>query len=162
MAGYTTRADSGEIVFGPDDFLVSVLDTDQTVTNSASVVTIPQFTIPVGVNERYLLRYGIFFSTTATGDFKYIVDVPASPTLYRQVSWGQGGGATTLTTPAVATAEGELSVLGTVAEGFLFSNVMLVNGTTAGNVLFRFAQATATAAESAIVRAGSFVEIRKF
>lgn len=162
MAGYTTRADSGEIVFGPDDFLVYVLDTDQTVTNSASVVTIPQFTIPVGVNERYLLRYSIYFTTTATGDFKYIVDAPASPTLYRNASWGQGGAATTITSPAVATAEGEVSVLGTGTDGFLLSNVLLVNGSTAGNVLFRFAQATATAAESAIVRAGSFVEIRKF
>jgi len=162
MAGYTTRSDNGEIVFYPDDLIVQVLDTDQTVTNSATVVTVPAFTVPVGIRERYLVRYNIFFSTTATGDFKYLVDAPASPTLFRQVSWGQGGDATSLTTPAVATAEGAQTLVHSGTEGFLLATVNLVNGATAGNLLFQFAQDTATASQSAIVRAGSFIEVRKY
>jgi hypothetical protein len=167
MAGYTTRADNGEIVFAPEELACFVLEADQTVTNSDTLVTVPAFTVPVGKYERYILRYNIFLSTTATGDFKYLVDAPASPTLFRQVSWSQGGAATTIvaggsTGGAVATAEGALTVVGTGAEGFLLANLLVVNGANSGNIIFQFAQNTATSAESAIVRAGSFLEVRKF
>lgn len=162
MAGYTTRADNGEIIFQPDNLSVSIVEADRTVTNSATLVTVPDFTFPVGSRERYLLRYTIFFSTTATGDLKTRLDVPASPTLFRQASWCQRGGDNTLTTPVVLTAEADQSFVHTGAEGILVINATLVNGATAGSVLFQFAQDTATASESAVIRAGSYLEVRKF
>lgn len=162
MAGYTTRTDNGEIIFYPEDLIVSVLDADQSVTNSSTVVAVPAFTVPVGIRERYLVRYNIFFSTTAAGDFRYLIDAPASPTLFRQVAWGQAGDNTSLTTPAVITTEATQSLTHSGAEGFLLATVNLVNGANAGNLLFQFAQEAATAAQSAIVRAGSFIEVRKY
>ena len=163
MSGYTTRADNGEIIFQPDQLtLVGIVDADQSVTNSATLVTVPAFTLPVGSRERYLLRYTIFFTTTATGDLKTRVDIPASPTLFRQASWCQPGGHTALTTPALLTAEADQSFTHTGAEGILVINATLVNGATAGSVLFQFAQDTATASESAVIRAGSYLEVRKF
>jgi len=167
MAGYTTRADNGEIIFDNAILQTQILEADATVTNSATLVAVPSFTVPVGKYERYVLRYNIFLSTTSSGDLKFNVDVPASPTLFREVCWSQGGSATTIvaggaTGAAVATAEGDLTVLGTGAEGYILANVLLVNGANAGNVVFSFAQNSATSAESAIIRAGSFVEVRKF
>ena len=162
MAGYTTRSDNGEIIFTTEPPLVQILEADQTVTNSDTLVTVPAFSFPIGKYERYVAEYTIWFSTTASGDLKYIIDAPASPTLFRQVDWTQGGDATSLTTPAVKTAEASTSLTAAGAQGFLKLYLDLVNGATSGTVVFQFAQNTATASESAIVRAGSFVSLRKF
>lgn len=162
MSGYTTRSDNGEIIFQPDQLVLAVADADQSVTNSATLVTVPAFTFPVGSRERYLLRYTVFFSTTASGDLKTRLDVPTSPTLFRQASWCQRGGDNTLTTPVVLTAEADQSFVHTGAEGILVINATLVNGATAGSVIFQFAQDSATSAESAVIRAGSYLEVRKF
>lgn len=163
MSGYTTRSDNGEIIFQPDQLsLIGVVDADQSVTNSATLVTVPAFTFPVGSRERYLLRYTVFFSTTASGDLKTRLDVPASPTLFRQASWCQRGGDNTLTTPVVLTAEADQSFTHTGEEGILVINATLVSGATAGSVIFQFAQDTATASQSAVIRAGSYLEVRKF
>ena len=49
-------------VYQPDVMNVgNIVDADQTVTNSATLVTVPQLTIPVGINERILFRYNIFY-----------------------------------------------------------------------------------------------------
>lgn len=150
-------------VYQPDVMTVgNIVDADQTVTNSATLVTVPQLTIPVGINERVLFRYTIFYTSTATGDLKYRVDVPASPTLYRLgiESFAADGSATVA---SVITAEADSTVLfASGTDGFIRLSGVLANGTTAGQVLFQFAQNTATASQSAIIRAGSYFEYRNF
>jgi hypothetical protein len=153
----TTVYTSGEFFSG------KVLSADQTVTNSATLVTVPQFTLGVGKYERVLFRMNIFYTTTLAGDLKYRVDVPASPTLYRMVPELIVPAATAVTTPGLITAEADgtgLSASGT--DGWLRITGMLNNGANAGDVIFQFAQNTATAAESAVIRAGSFIEFMQF
>jgi hypothetical protein len=163
MAGYTTRADNGEIVFAPESFVLQVLDTDLVVNNSDTLVTVPALSFAIGKYERYALRYTFHFTTAnAAGDPKYLVDAPASPTLFRQTSWQQHPLDTALTTPAIATAEGAVNVADADAgNGFILVNLLLVNGANAGNVNFQFAQQAAHASDTTL-RAGSYIEIRKF
>lgn len=161
---YITNPTNNSTVYTPGQFNSGrVLSADQTVTNSDTLVTVPELTIAVGAYERVMLRYNVFFTTTADGDFKYRVDVPASPTLYRLVPELIVPDATAVTTPGVITAEADgtsLSAAGT--EGWLRLTAVVNNGANSGDILFQFAQNSATAAESAVVRAGSFVESMQF
>jgi len=150
-------------VYQPDVMtLGNVVDADQTVTNSATLVTVPQLTIPVGINERVLFRYTVFYTSTATGDLKYRVDVPASPTLYRLATDNVADDLTAGVTSVIITEADSTALLATGVNGVLRLTGVLQNGTTAGQVVFQFAQNTATAAQSAIIRAGSSFEYRYF
>lgn len=160
--GLTQNGNIGA-VYQPDVMtLGNIVDADQTVTNSATLVTVPQLTIPVGTNERVLFRYSVFYTSTATGDFKYRVDVPASPTLYRLgVETYAADGTATVASTITAEADGTV-LFASGTEGFIRLTGVLSNGTTAGSVIFQFAQNTATGAQSAIIRAGSSFEYRYF
>lgn len=150
-------------VYQPDVLTAgNIVDADQTVNNSTTLVTVPQFTIPIGANERVLLRYNIQFLTGATADFKYFVDAPASPTMFRQSALSVDP-AGAVAGGAILTAESNTaSVLSTSAGGgFLLLENVVVNGSTAGNIVFQFAQNAAEATNTTI-RAGSFLEYRYF
>lgn len=150
-------------VYQPDAMVVgNIVDADQTVTNSATLVTVPQLTIPVGINERVLFRYTIFYTSTATGDLKYRVDVPASPTLYRLATENVADDVAAEVTSVITAEADSTALLATGVNGVLHMSGVLQNGSTAGNVIFQFAQNTATASQSAIIRAGSFLEYRNF
>ena len=150
-------------VYQPDVMqLGNIVDADQTVTNSATLVTVPQFTLPVGKNERILVRYNLFYTSTATGDLKYRVDVPASPTLYRLFAEEQAADATAIVCSTITSEADDTVLFASGTDGFIRVTGVLSNGTTAGQVLFQFAQNTATASQSAVIRAGSFLEYRIF
>lgn len=150
-------------VYQPDTMtLGNVVDADQTVTNSATLVTVPQLTIPIGINERVIFRAVLFYTGTATGDLKYRFDVPASPTLYRLFAEEQAADGTSVVT-SVLTAEADDNVLfASGTEGVVRVTGILQNGSTAGQVIFQFAQNSATSGQSAVIRAGSFLEYRNF
>lgn len=160
--GLTQNGNFGA-VYQPDVMtLGNIVDADQTVTNSATLVTVPQLTLPIGTNERVLFRYTIFYTSTASGDFKYRVDVPASPTLYRLgVETFAADGSATVASALSAEADGTV-LFAASTDGFIRLNGILQNGSTAGQVIFQFAQNTATGSQSAIVRAGSHFEYRYF
>jgi hypothetical protein len=150
-------------VYQPDVMtLGNVVDADQTVTNSATLVTVPQLTIPVGINERVLFRYTVFYTSTATGDLKYRVDVPASPTLYRLATDNVAADVAAGVTSVITSEADSTALLASGTDGVIRMVGVLSNGTTAGNVIFQFAQNTATGSQSAIIRAGSFFEYRYF
>lgn len=150
-------------VYQPDVLTAgNIVDADRTVNNSTTLVTVPQLTIPIGANERVLLRYTIQFTTGATADFKYFVDAPASPTLFRQAALSiDPAGA--VAGGAILTAESNTAsvVSASAAGGLLLLNVLVVNGVNAGNITFSFAQNGAEAVDT-IVRAGSYLEYRYF
>lgn len=159
----TVNSNNGSVIYSPDVLTVSrVLAADATRTNSDTLLTVPEFTIAVGKYERVLFRLNVFYSTTAAGDLKYRVDVPASPTLYRLVTEEQAPAATALVTGLITSEADDTVLAASGTEGFVRLTGMLNNGATAGEVIFQFAQNTATASESAIIRAGSFVEVRRF
>jgi hypothetical protein len=142
--------------------LANVVDADQTVTNSATLVTVPQLTLPIGINERVIFRAIIFYTSTATGDLKYRVDVPASPTLYRLATENTASDVAAEVTSVITSEADSTALLASGTNGVVRLTGVLSNGSTVGNVIFQFAQNTATASESAIIRAGSFLEYRKF
>jgi hypothetical protein len=150
-------------VYQPDQFVVSaVVDADQTVTNSATLVNIPQLVIPIGINERVIFRAVLFYTSTATGDVKYRVDVPASPTLYRLATENVADDVAAPVTSVITAEADSTALLASGTNGVIRVTGVLQNGSTAGNVIFQFAQNTATASQSAIIRAGSFCEYRNF
>lgn len=160
--GLTINGNRGA-VYQPDVMtLGNIVDADQTVTNSATLVTVPQLTLPVGIGERVLFRYTIFYTSTATGDFKYRVDVPASPTLYRLATDNVAADLTAGVTSVITAEADSTALLASGTDGVIRLNGVLSNGSTAGQVIFQFAQNTQTGSQSAIVRAGSFFEYRYF
>lgn len=150
-------------VYQPDILTVSkVVDSIQTVTNSATLVTVPQLTLPVGINERVFFRYNLFYTSTATGDLKYRVDVPASPTLYRLFSEEQAADGTAIVCATITSEADDTVLFASGTDGFIRLTGFVQNGATAGDIVFQFAQNTATASQSANIRAGSFLEYRYF
>lgn len=150
------------IVYQPDVMQLSrVVDSIQSVTSSTTLTTVPQLTIPIGINERVLFRYNLFYTTPTAADISYTVDVPSSPTLFRQVTEGMAPDDTAFDL-ALATAEGTIDLLGAAnTDGFIRITGILHNGSTAGEILFKFAQKTSTASATSI-RGGSFLEYRYF
>lgn len=150
-------------VYQPDVLTVgNIVDADQTVTNSATLVTVPQLTIAVGKNERVLFRYTVFYTSTATGDLKYRINTPASPTLFRLCTDNVADDVTAGVTSVLTSNADSTALLASGTNGILRLTGVLSNGSTAGTVTFQFAQNTQTAAQSAIIRAGSFFEYRNF
>lgn len=150
-------------VYQPDVLTVgNIVDADQTVTNSATLVTVPQLTIAVGKNERVLFRYTVFYTSTATGDLKYRINTPASPTLFRLCTDNVADDVTAGVTSVLTANADSTALLASGTNGILRLTGVLSNGSTAGSVTFQFAQNTQTAAQSAIIRAGSFFEYRNF
>lgn len=149
-------------VYQPDIMqLANVVDEDQIKNASTTLAAIPQLDLNVAAYERVLLRYTIFYKTAAAADIKYQVDVPASPTQYRQFSEGFAPDDTAFDL-ALASAEGSVSLLGAAnTEGFLRVTALLENGANAGTVSFKFAQVTSDASDTTVY-AGSFLEYRRF
>lgn len=152
---------TGGLVYTPGEYFApKILDVDRAVTASTTLVTVPQFTLALGRGERLVLRHTIFYTTNATADFKYRLDVPGTPTIYRTFS-EQVPPAATAITVAPLTAEADQTLLAASGtEGFLRITSYIVGGTTssdAGDVIFQFAQNTSDAGATTL-RAGSHVE----
>jgi len=149
-------------VYQPDIMQLSnIVDSDQIVNASTTLVDIPQLDLNVDANERVLLRYTIFYKTVADADIKYQIDIPASPTQFRQFTEGFAPDDTAFDL-ALASAEGSVSILGASnTEGFLRVTALLENGANAGTVSFQFAQVSSNASDTTVY-AGSFLEYRRF
>lgn len=159
----TLNSTNGAVLYAPDQQeLKNIVTADQSVTNSATLVTVPELTISVGKYDRVAFTYQIFYTTTAAGDLKYRVDVPASPTSLRLLLEEQAPAATATVT-TILTAEADDTILAASGtEGYINIRGVLVNGATAGDIIFQFAQNTQTASETAKILTGSFAEIRRF
>lgn len=149
-------------VYQPDMMqLANVVDANQVVNNSSTLVDVPQLSLNVAANERVLFRLNLFYNTATGADFKYQVAVPSTPTLYRQLTEGMAPDDTAVDL-AIATTSAAVSILGAAnTNGFLRVTGVLVNGSTAGTIQFKFAQDAATASDTTVY-AGSFLEYRKY
>ena len=149
-------------VYQPDMMqLANVVDANQVVNNSSTLVDVPQLSLNVAANERVLFRINLFYNTATGADFKYQVAVPSSPTLYRQLTEGMAPDDTAVDL-AVASTSAAVSILGAAnTNGFLRVTGVLVNGANAGTLQFKFAQDAATASDTTVY-AGSFLEYRRF
>ena len=149
-------------VYQPDIMQVAnIVDANQVVNNSTTLVDIPQLEINVDAYERVLFRYNVFFNTAAAADFKYQVAIPGSPTLYRQLTEGLAPDDTAYDL-AVATSSAAVSLTGAAnANGYVRITGVLQNGANAGQLKLQFAQATGDASDTTVY-AGSFLEYRRF
>jgi hypothetical protein len=149
-------------VYQPDIMQVAnVVDANQVVNNSATLVDIPQLKINVDAYERIMFRFNVFYNTAAAADFKYQVSIPGSPTLYRQLTEGMAPDDTAVDL-AIATSSAAVSLTGAAnANGYVRITGVLQNGANAGQLKLQFAQDTANASDTTVY-AGSFLEYRRF
>jgi hypothetical protein len=133
---------------------------DQAVVNSVTLTNDDTLSFTMAANTKYRGRATIFFDTTATGDFKYDITGPASPTLVRIARVDAGAGRSpserALDLAYVTTATNLRT--GIANGGFITFEFIVHNGANAGTFVFRFAQYTARNDTGAIVRAGSSME----
>lgn len=153
---------TGAYEYSPGIAKIQVVNTDVTVTNSDTLTAATALTVALGPYERVILRYNVFYTTTATGDFKYQLNIPTTPTYYHAIKESNPPAATALVT-AVEVAEGATtSLAASGTDGFVRVVAVVENGATGGDITFEFAQNTATSGQSAVVRNGSFVEAIRY
>ena len=139
--------------------------TDLTVTNSTALVD--ALSVPVLANAEYNVEALLIYEGTAAGDARAAFNWPSG-----SMSWGLialSAAATAFsgdgTFPAFGTAAPDNSFLlgatGAGAQLTALARGTLVTGGTAGNLRLRFAQATAAAGTSAVLKAGSTLELRR-
>lgn len=159
-------------VYQPDIMQVSKV-VDTAVTNDGTdFVTVGDLTLPVGYGDRVILRYNIWYTTTATADFKYRVSIPGTPGLWRLVTETFSPGATSsgeaALTATVKIQDEEIASIantGAGTQGYLRLTGFLHNGTAStnvGDVTFDFGQDTNDGSNVTTIRPGSFLEYRYF
>ena len=160
---FNSNAAAGTVVYTDGAYNTGlVLPANQTVTNSAALVEVPELTFAIGKYERVLVRYSIFYTTTADGDLKYRLEIPASPTAYRCLSSANPPAAVALVTALITAEADATAVASSGTDGHLTLNALVNNGANSGEVQFQFAQNSATSAESVVILAGSSVEYMRF
>jgi hypothetical protein len=133
--------------------------TSLTRTNTAVIANDPNINIPLLLIE-YTFRALITFDSPPAAGFKFGLSVPASPTQFRwSAKWIDPDGTTGTAVRAVNETAG-ISIgpwTTNTNGGQLILEGSLLN-TTAGNLVFSWAQAVSNAGNTS-VRAGSYVEI---
>ena len=139
--------------------------TDATVTNSTTLVD--GLSVPVLANAEYDVEAMMIYEATVTGDMRVAFNWPSG-----SMTWGLIG----LSTQATAfTGDGTFPAFGAPAvdnallvgatglggQLTALARGTLVTGGSAGNLRLRFAQATAAAATSAVLKAGSTLQVRR-
>lgn len=169
----TLNATSGAVVYSPDIITCAqVLAADQ-VNATATLATVPTFTIPLGLGDRilanYFVHYNIAGAATADLTFRvYTVDqtTPATgvtPQFLRVVGEAfQAGEANDVTTISTADATTTITAAA-IGNGLLSVRAnVLNNATTLSNLIFQFAPASIAGSGTNTVYAGSYVEYRRF
>jgi len=151
---------------------VATVGADIAVTSSTTLVSVPTLVIPHGPSQRFFFRFGLFFTSNATADFKYRIallktsdntaQAAASYRLRRQTIAPDA--LTTLVTGFDVANNGStditvLSASGT--DGFAGGEGIITTAAAAGRLEFQFAQNTSDAG-AVTLRAGSFLEYKQF
>ena len=157
---FNQNASAGQVVFSAQEPITKVVLANQDVTSSTTLVDVTDLTIRLGKYERVNFKYNIFYTTAAAGDFKYLIDTPASLTSYRAAQNGcdHAGGALASIISAEGTA---ISIVASGTDGCLQITGTIENGATAGDLKFSFAQNTSDGT-AATVREGSSVQYYRF
>ena len=158
---FNSNATNGGVVYSPQTSINQVVTADHSIASSTTLETVTGLTIPLGKYERVAFKYKIFYSCTANSDFRYLVDVPASVTLYRCTKGGADHAGTALAAAPIATEGSAITIAVTGTEGFLDISGVLENGSAIGELKFTFAQGS-NHADATLVRRGSNVEFYRF
>ena len=158
---FNANSTNGSVVYVPGTRSTQILTADTSITSDATLNEETGLTVKLGKYERIAFRYNIFYSTTDNADFKYLVDIPASITLYRLAATGVDAAGTEISTAPI-TAEGSAiasAVSGT--EVYLGLEGVLENGSALGSLKFTWAQ-NSSHGDATLVRRGSSVEFIRF
>lgn len=131
---------------------------DQSVTNSAALVPVTGFTIPVSANQRVTLNCQIFITVGGAGGVRFLFTSPATSDVI-QVSQVSNTVAPSIT--ANAQFGGPLVVvnnaLASAGNHWINIDVTFVT-TAAGNIVLTMAQDTANATPL-VIQAGSYIDV---
>ena len=157
---FNQNASAGQVVFSAQEPITKVVTANQSVTSSTTLVDVSDLTIRLGKYERVNFKYNIFYTTAAAGDFKYLIDTPASLTSYHAAQNGCDHAGAALA--SIITAEGSaIAIQASGTDGCLQLTGTIENGATAGDLKFSFAQNTSDGT-AATVREGSSVQYYRF
>ena len=130
---------------------------DQTVTSSTTLVNDSQLKFAVAANETYIFQAWLYtYAADGTPDIKVTFTGPSGSTVFwssSQVIFNAGG-ATTLTVVSPGATTADLFVDANLRAIQLYGTIL--NGATAGDLQFQFAQNTSSA-NGTSVKAGSSI-----
>lgn len=158
---YSTRT-----VNFPSTFLGVVKATDQTKTSDAALGNDSNLSLFTFANGKYILEGEIVYSSATAADIRMAFSGPAGATLLWTIDGldvGAAGTAGSIQRSATAIADAGVQVAGGAGAG---TNVtakiegLLTMGSTAGSIVFRWAQGTSDASNT-VVRAGSWINVRR-
>lgn len=115
--------------------------------------------IPLAANTNYIVKGSIFVTTGATGDFKWAMNGPASPT--RIIYGGTTAAAGGPDLAAQTSYDSPLAITQTSTDLIVELSAIIENGSNTGNLIFRWAQNTSNGTNTT-VRKGSYMQWRTF
>jgi hypothetical protein len=140
--------------YGPDSNQTAATDEGTTYRS----VTPLQFKL--GVNERALVKYHVFWVQNTTGRAKFKVNMSAATQMVRANVYGTDpNGDLIKTIKTTADFTQEVNIAGT--QGYLEIDMIVENDPAVNTVDFQFAQYANNAAATTVIR-GSYVELLKF
>lgn len=141
--------------FGQRDLYLSK-DSGHNTANDATLNDDPHLQIPIAVNEILVFELCAFW-TAGAGGIQVAFNGPAAPTNLRYVIALEGAGS--MTTQSVAAWDTVVAIAG-ADNGFVSGWLSVENGVNAGNVIVRWAQQAANAANTTLQRGSWFRSYR--
>jgi hypothetical protein len=158
MLGGCYRTPSGNCL---KEVVTIIKTSDETVTNN-TLQDDNELFLAMAANETWYFTLSIGHIGNATADFKYSITVPTGATL----RWGCTGAlvdqAGVLTECQSITTSGSLGarISGATTDRHFMAFGVVVNGSTAGNLQFQWAQDTTTAVDTKVLT-NSYLEAHK-
>tara|TARA_Y100001973_G_scaffold66678_1_gene97474 strand:+ start:42 stop:530 length:489 start_codon:yes stop_codon:yes gene_type:complete len=162
MPQFLTNPTTNSVVYSPGTWTTKILGTTQQVTNSETLVSVPEFKIALGKYERMLIKYRIHWKQNTTGRIKFKLDTPTVVTGGIHTAWTgiDPTGAEIHQINQGVDPTLDQNIAGEV--GYLEIEEVIENDATAGDINLQFAQYDATSATTADILRGSYVEYRRF
>tara|TARA_R100001082_G_scaffold4514_1_gene3295 strand:+ start:68 stop:583 length:516 start_codon:yes stop_codon:yes gene_type:complete len=171
MPLYTNNT-KGTVTHGTGEFDSSIiLENDLEVLNSTAYQS--AFNINLGKSERIIFRTFLYFDYNAAGDIKYRILTPTGTTRFlavlRQSELPISGAIVeTVTQYAGSSGTGEVTAAGATGQHFAWVQYGIVEtpgsyASDASKVLdVQFTQQTASDVQATTLKAGSYIEYKKF
>ena len=171
MQLYTNNS-TGTVTYGSGEFDSSIiLENDLEVLNSTGYQE--AFKVNLGVNERLIFRAFLYFDYHADGDLKYRFVTPTGTVFYRHILRQSEIPIADTITESVSqcvatTGTGEITAAGSTGQHYAWvqHGVLQAPATYAADASkaldVQFTQNSASATQATVLKAGSYLEYKKF
>lgn len=149
----------GNVITVNTDPVLIVKTATETIQSDAVLGDDAALLFAMLANTTYRVRMSVAVTTTAAADFKFDVNGPAAATRVHILSVQTINGAGTPVSQGSSTYAGSAINMGfgSTADGHVIVDAIVENGANAGNLAFRWAQDTSTAANTSVLK-GSWLE----